>query len=218
MDNIAPATPANDLETALTGVRRLREALLPSFAMVGVALRVSPEDHDAIRAALEEARSSVEILERMQREAVARPAAAPQITDALLEDAVQSVQKTFGPTEAGYAEAMVRKGFTLGVAAVGGRASTPAARWRTEGEPDPHAGHYDVERAKLTLGHLTDDELANEAFLHYDHRPSMQELMNPNAAHRRPIVLMTAVKERIRWLSRALERVTQAREQSAGTL
>jgi hypothetical protein len=64
--------------------------------------------------------------------------------------------------------------------------STPAAKWRVDGQPDPHGRQYDCERAALTLGHLTDDEMANEVFL----RPT---IMN-----------VTAAKERIRWLSRKL--------------
>lgn len=82
--------------------------------------------------------------------------------------------------------------------------STPAAHWREAGEPDPHEGHYDKQRAQLALGQLTDDELANEAFLRYDVRPSIEQLLNGTAYS--PIVYMTAVKERIRWLSRALEK------------
>lgn len=84
-----------------------------------------------------------------------------------------------------------------------GERGTPAAQWRESGEPDPHAGKYDGERAALCMGNLTDDELANAAFLNYDHRPSPQEMID-GTAHS-PIAYMTAVKERIRWLSRKLE-------------
>jgi hypothetical protein len=84
--------------------------------------------------------------------------------------------------------------------------STPAAMWRADGEPDPHAGHYDGERATLTLGNMTDDELANGAFMNYDQRLSVQDMLNPRPGQHMPIVWMTAVKDRIRWLSRALER------------
>lgn len=83
-------------------------------------------------------------------------------------------------------------------------AGTPAAQWRVKGEEDPHAGHYDGERAALAMGNLTDDELANAAFMNYDSNPSMADMIAGKAF--RPIVYMTAVKERIRWLSRALER------------
>lgn len=78
--------------------------------------------------------------------------------------------------------------------------STPAAEWRVNGEPDPHGSHYDCERAKLTMGKLTDDELANGAFLNYDIRPNLQDIIAGKAFS--PIAWMTAVKDRIRWLSR----------------
>ncbi|MGR4927228.1 hypothetical protein ACIPUD_10480 [Bradyrhizobium sp. CAR08] len=64
---------------------------------------------------------------------------------------------------------------------------TPAARWRANGEADPHGNQYDCERAGLAHGDMTDDEIANALFLkNYD------------------IGIITAAKERIRWLSRAL--------------
>lgn len=72
-------------------------------------------------------------------------------------------------------------------------AGIPAAEWRVKGEPDPHAGQYDCERAALTKGELTDDMLANGLYL-YDHRGGLES-----------IVWLTAAKERIRWLSRKLE-------------
>ncbi|MFM0432312.1 hypothetical protein PQQ75_25100 [Paraburkholderia aspalathi] len=84
--------------------------------------------------------------------------------------------------------------------------STPSATWRANGEPDPHFKQYDCERATLTLGTLTDDELANGAFMNYDRRQSLSEMLNPQPGQHMPIVWMTAAKERIRWLSRALER------------
>lgn len=81
--------------------------------------------------------------------------------------------------------------------------STPSSQWRANGEPDPHGDTYACERAKLTLGHLTDDELANGAFLNYNTTPALSDLLS--GRNFGPIVWMTAVKERIRWLSRALE-------------
>jgi hypothetical protein len=64
---------------------------------------------------------------------------------------------------------------------------TIAAKWRENGEQDPHGDQYDCEREKLCKGDLTDDELANAVFLCPD------------------IGNLTAAKERIRWLSRKLE-------------
>ena len=69
--------------------------------------------------------------------------------------------------------------------------ATPAAKWREEGKADPHAGRYDNERADLSKGYLTDDELANRVYL----------------ADRGDLDLidwLQAAKDRIRWLSRSL--------------
>jgi hypothetical protein len=70
---------------------------------------------------------------------------------------------------------------------------TPAARWREQGDRDPHAGKYDCERHDLVHGNLTDDEIANAVFI-CDHRTSLES-----------IALLTAAKDRIRWLSRQNE-------------
>ena len=84
--------------------------------------------------------------------------------------------------------------------------STPAAAWRVLGEPDPHSPHYyNRARATLTLGSLTDDELANAVFMH-DHRSlNLQAIMRGEPSS---VALLTAAKERIRWLSRALVKAT----------
>ena len=88
---------------------------------------------------------------------------------------------------------------------VGKLESTPSSRWKATGEPDPHAGHYDGERATLALGHLTDDELANAAFMGYDGVLDINRILAKDPNYHSPIALMTAVKDRIRWLSRKLE-------------
>jgi|GEM_PF-1130924 len=80
--------------------------------------------------------------------------------------------------------------------------ATPSARWAADGLPDPHAGQYACERAALTLGTLTDDELANAVYLHGNEQPSMADLVAGKALS--GIVYLTAAKDRIRWLSRAL--------------
>jgi hypothetical protein len=90
--------------------------------------------------------------------------------------------------------------------------STPSAEWRAKGEADPHSNHYDCERAQLTLGKLTDDELANGIYMNYDHEPSIEDTLNRKEGVHRRIVWMTAGKERIRWLSRAL---VKAQEEAA---
>lgn len=85
--------------------------------------------------------------------------------------------------------------------------TTPSSHWKELGEEDPHGKIYDCERAELTMGRLTDDELANAAFMNYDIRPNIQDIIDGKAFS--PIVWMTAVKDRIRWLSRSLEKELQ---------
>ena len=81
--------------------------------------------------------------------------------------------------------------------------STPSSTWYANKQPDPHGSTYHCERDKLTLGNFTDDELANGAFMNYNSTPNLQDVIDGRAYL--PIVWMTAVKERIRWLSRKLE-------------
>lgn len=83
----------------------------------------------------------------------------------------------------------------------GTEVSTPAARWRVEGQPDPHGSIYDCERAKLLFGDQTDDELANAVFLHDHLRFDLAALQRGEPSS---FDLLTAAKERIRWLSRKL--------------
>lgn len=94
-------------------------------------------------------------------------------------------------------------------------ASTPASQWHKAGEPDIHGDRYDCERAALGLGDLTDDALANGAFLNYDRRLSLGDMLNPKPGQHPPIVWMTAVKDRIRWLSRRLVEATAPKDESA---
>lgn len=83
-------------------------------------------------------------------------------------------------------------------------AKTPAARWRATGEPDPHGTHYDGERAALTLGSLTDDELANGVFMNGDKPLDIERSLAHDPEYHPPIAWRTAARERIRWLSRSL--------------
>ena len=87
-------------------------------------------------------------------------------------------------------------------------ASTPSSRWSERGEPDPHGDQYDCERAALTMGDMTDDELANAVYLHGDTQPSFADLLSGKAVL--PIAYLTAAKDRIRWLSRQLEKALRA--------
>lgn len=83
--------------------------------------------------------------------------------------------------------------------------STPGAEWRVLGQPDPHEDRYDCERAALTLGKFTDDELANGVFMNADQPLDIDRMMPRDPSYHPPIVWLTAAKDRIRWLSRALE-------------
>lgn len=98
-----------------------------------------------------------------------------------------------------------------------GAKSTPAAAWRQEGQADPHGDRYACERAALVMGSLTDDELANGAFMNYDAPLDIQGILA--GTHSSPIAWMTGVKDRIRWLSRkltgALEREDALRDELA---
>ena len=111
-----------------------------------------------------------------------------------------------GRVSASAAEANARRAATDNPVFPAPGRSTPAAHWRNAGELDPHGTSYDCERASLCMGNLTDDELANAAYLNYDVRPAPQDII-AGKAHS-PIAYMTAVKERIRWLSRRLYEAT----------
>lgn len=78
--------------------------------------------------------------------------------------------------------------------------------WRDKGEADPHDKHYDasIQRADLALGYLSDDQLAVGAFMNYDQKLDVHRVMAKDPDYHSPIAWMTAVKERIRWLSRRL--------------
>lgn len=66
---------------------------------------------------------------------------------------------------------------------------TASAKWRADGKEDPFGDRYNCEREDLADGHMTDDELANAQFMVSG-----------------DIRMQTAVKDRIRWLSRRLAR------------
>lgn len=84
--------------------------------------------------------------------------------------------------------------------------TTPSSRWAADGQRDPHGDRYACERAALALGNLTDDELANAVFLHGNEQPTMADMAAGKALA--GIVYLTAAKDRIRWLSRALSAAT----------
>lgn len=75
--------------------------------------------------------------------------------------------------------------------------STPAAKWRGNGDRDPFGDTFNGERAELCCGNLTDDEMANAVYL------------NPDIGN------LTGAKERIRWLSRRLVDACKERNELA---
>ncbi len=79
--------------------------------------------------------------------------------------------------------------------------ATPSSRWAEAGNPDPHGTQYACERAALAMGHLTDDELANEVFIKGDRKLSYTEMV---AGELPASAYLLAAKDRIRWLSRSL--------------
>lgn len=89
-----------------------------------------------------------------------------------------------------------------------GLPSTPESHWAANGEPDPHGKRYNCERAALVLGGLSDDELANGAFMNYDRPMDIRRVIAGDPDYHPPIAWMTAVKDRIRWLSRKLSEAT----------
>lgn len=81
--------------------------------------------------------------------------------------------------------------------------------WLAEGREDQFANYLERAREDLAMADFSDDELANYAFMNYDRAPEAEaaEMMSRyrngmlHQFHSR-IAIMTAVKERLRWLSR----------------
>ena len=114
------------------------------------------------------------------------------------------IDKAFADADAivaGLYAAPVSEAEAQGVVMPEHETSTPSSKWASAGEPDPHGKTYDCERAELSMGEYTDDELANAVFMH-DHRSF--DIAATMRGEPGSIVLLTAAKERIRWLSRSL--------------
>jgi hypothetical protein len=88
-----------------------------------------------------------------------------------------------------------------------GQTSTPSSQWKDAGAEDPHGTRYDVERRELSLGDLTDEQMANAVFMHGNAKLTHAEIL---AGALMPIVYLTGAKDRIRWLSRSLEKALAA--------
>ena len=75
--------------------------------------------------------------------------------------------------------------------------------WLTNGEADPFPDYVTRKRENLCLSSMSDDVLANHAFMYYD-RGLDDELVAMMSGGTIPtkIAIMTGVKERLRWLSR----------------
>jgi hypothetical protein len=90
---------------------------------------------------------------------------------------------------------------------------------------DPLLDYYDKALADLTLASFDNDQLGNAAYLHYDDHTLLPKwidhtrdpVRNPRPLFT-PIALMTAVKERLRWLDRQLRRTTWERDQALAEL
>lgn len=89
------------------------------------------------------------------------------------------------------------------------RTVAPDMNWLAEGKEDPHPTYVDQTREDLTLADYSDDELANAVFMSGDISRE-EDTTRMIAAHRAgvryiaKISLLTAAKERIRWLTRRL--------------
>lgn len=92
--------------------------------------------------------------------------------------------------------------------------STPSSNWYVNGDTDFHPDLIDKERGSLMLGDYTDDALANAVFLHGNpcDREKTQRLLSGEISD---IAYLTAGKERIRWLSRHLERALKQLQEQA---
>lgn len=77
--------------------------------------------------------------------------------------------------------------------------NTPSSHWAENGEDDPHGTRFNCKRSELALGRMTDDELANAVYMHNHRELDVNAIL---AGEPSSIALLTAAKERIRWLSR----------------
>lgn len=89
------------------------------------------------------------------------------------------------------------------------RTVAPDMNWLAKGEEDPHPTYVNQTRENLALADYSDDELANAVFMSGDISRE-EDTARLIAAHKvgaryiSKIALLTAAKERIRWLTRRL--------------
>ncbi len=111
------------------------------------------------------------------------------INDLLAMDCVQELLTSAGMTTEGFRSKLEEEI----------PEDTPNAHWMVNGEPDPFDGRYNCERKELSMGDLSDYDFANKLYLHGEDQPTINELLA--GTKKRPIVWLTAGKDRIRWLS-----------------
>lgn len=87
--------------------------------------------------------------------------------------------------------AVVEESFLASANAAG---FTPDAAWNYFGRPDPHDDRFSVERAAMTGGHLTDDQVA------YQTAMTMRDDFDFEGK-------LSVARDRIRWLSRRLSEI-----------
>jgi hypothetical protein len=106
----------------------------------------------------------------------------------------------------------------LGVTELNSPTSTPSSNWFAAGAEDDFPELVNQDRASLCLGKLTDDEMATLVFMQgdIDKQEDMRRMLAAMESGQEYYSKMAAVmggKERIRWLSRHLEK--SLREQRA---
>lgn len=82
--------------------------------------------------------------------------------------------------------------------------------WLVKGEKDPFPNYLDRDRADLPMCDFSDDALGNYLFMNYDRTVDMDVAImmmigrGEKTEHVTRIHMATAIKERLRWLSRQL--------------
>jgi len=86
------------------------------------------------------------------------------------------------------------------------RSVAPSMNWLVEGTEDHFKDYTTRPRAELPCATLSDDVLANYAFMNYDRDKDteLEVMLGRKPGEFPKIAFMTAVKERIRWLARQL--------------
>jgi len=129
-------------------------------------------------------------------------------TEAQVQHRIQQALGTMQPKEPSMREMFGKVIQHLGISELNSP-STPSSNWSKQGEPDYHPDLIDKERGELMMGSYTDDELANAVFMYGNpsDREKHERLMKGEIMD---IAYLTAGKERIRWLSRHLEKALAA--------